>query len=56
MKKWFTVLLLFPLFLNAQVKTAGFTLEGKLEGYPDGTEILLYKYGENTEMISVPSG
>ncbi len=28
----------------------GFTIEGKLEGYPEGTEILLYKNGENTEM------
>lgn len=30
--------------------TKGFTIEGKLDGFPDGTEITLYKNGENTEM------
>jgi peroxiredoxin len=40
---------LFPLSLLAQVTPKGFTLEGKLDGYPEGAEILFYKNGENTE-------
>ena len=50
MKKFFLILLLLPLAVTAQVTPKGFTIEGKLEGFPDGTEILLYKNGENTEM------
>lgn len=50
MKKWLLVFLLLPLFSSAQVKSQGFTLEGKFEGYPDGTEVLMYRNGENTEM------
>lgn len=50
MKNWFFILLLAPLSVFAQVKTQGFTIEGKFEGTPDGTDVLLYKNGENTEM------
>jgi peroxiredoxin len=61
MKKWLLVLALAPLATSAQtttktkstpkvLATKGFTLEGKLEGYTEGIDILLYKNGENTEM------
>lgn len=50
MKQFLLVLALFPLALAAQVKPKGFTIEGKLDGFPDGTEILMYKNGENVEM------
>jgi len=51
MKRFLIILLLLPLAVVAQVTSKGFTIEGKLEGFPDGTEILLYKNGENTEMV-----
>ena len=61
MKKWLLVLALAPLAAMAQTtaktnstpkvtSSKGFTIEGKLEGYTDGIDILLYKNGENTEM------
>jgi peroxiredoxin len=50
MKKLLLVLFLSPLIAIAQVKTQGFTLEGKFEGFADGTDVLLYKNGDNTEM------
>jgi len=50
MKKYLLLLLLCPLFVAAQPKPKGFTIEGKLDGYPEGTAIHLYKNGENTEM------
>ncbi len=56
MKKLSLLLLLCPFIVLAQpspkpkVPATGFTIEGKLDGYPDGTEIHLYKNGENTEM------
>jgi len=58
MKKIALLLLLCPFIAFAQpapkpkVPSKGFTIDGKLEGYPDGTEIHLYKNGENTEMGS----
>ncbi len=50
MKRMLLILLLSPLAIMAQVTPKGFTIEGKLEGFADGTEILLYKNGENVEM------
>jgi peroxiredoxin len=63
MKRLLLILALAPFAVLAQVSskpttkpatpkstTKGFTIEGKLDGYPEGTEILLYKNGENTEM------
>lgn len=47
MKKLTWLLLLCPVLTFAQVK--GFTIEGKLDGYPDGTKISLYKNGMPTE-------
>lgn len=50
MKKWLFAFLLLPLTIAAQPKPQGFTLEGKLDGYPDGTDIVLIKNGDNTEI------
>ncbi len=54
MKKLLLFLVLAPLALMAQ-NPKGFTIEGKLDGYPDGTEVLLYKNGENVEMAKAKS-
>jgi peroxiredoxin len=50
MKKWLFLLLAVPQFAFSQTsKSPGaFTIEGKLDGYPDGVEIQLYKNQENT--------
>lgn len=48
MKKIFFLLLLAPVFAIAQSKN--FKVEGKLDGYPDGTEIRLVKNGENADI------
>jgi hypothetical protein len=37
MKRLLFLLLSFPLLVNAQTGTKGYTIEGKLDGYPDGT-------------------
>ncbi|MEP6700053.1 MAG: TlpA disulfide reductase family protein [Bacteroidota bacterium] len=52
MKKILFLLLLCPVIVFAQLKPKGFIIEGKLDGYPDGTPIHLYKNGENTEMAT----
>lgn len=50
MKKWLFLLLASPLASFSQPDNSpGFTIEGKLEGYPDGTEIKLYRNGDNAE-------
>ncbi len=49
MKRLLLILMLSPLLVIAQTNAKGFTIEGKLDGYPDGTEIKLYKNGENIE-------
>lgn len=50
MKKLLIVLLIAPVMAFSQKTPAGFTINGKLDGYPDGTEIRVFKNGENTEM------
>ena len=50
MKRLFLVSMLFPLAVMAQVTPKGFTIDGKVEGYANGTDVLLYKNGENIEM------
>lgn len=45
------ILFLAPLFVAAQT-TNGFTIEGKLEGFPDGAKIALYKNGTQAEWLS----
>lgn len=47
MKKTLFLLLICPLFAFTQ--TTGFTINGKLDGYTNGTKITLYKNGEPTE-------
>ncbi|MBK9938722.1 MAG: AhpC/TSA family protein [Chitinophagaceae bacterium] len=49
MKRLLFLLLSFPLLVNAQTSTKGYTIEGKIDGYPDGTIVHLYKNGENVE-------
>ncbi|HEV7781882.1 MAG TPA: TlpA disulfide reductase family protein [Chitinophagaceae bacterium] len=68
MKRLLIVLAMAPLAVMAQpnskatvkatppkITSKGFTIEGKLDGYADGTEILMYKNGENTEMAKTKS-
>jgi peroxiredoxin len=50
MKNLLLVLLLSPLFSIAQTKT--FTIEGKLDGYPDNLDINLYQSGAASPMAS----
>ncbi len=52
MKRSILLLFLFPLFSIAQTATRGFTIEGKLDGYADGTKISLYKNGVQTEWVA----
>src|SRR5689334_12800585 len=65
MKRSLLVLALIPLATIAQVSSKtntkpvtktvavskGFTIEGKLDGYTEGTDIVMYKNGENVEMM-----
>lgn len=46
------VLLLAPFLIMAQITGKGFTIEGKLDGYKDGTKITLIRNGQQTEWIS----
>src|SRR5688572_3031814 len=48
MKKLLLVLFFAPLFAIAQAPK-GFTIEGKLDGFPDGTKVSLYRNGVQTE-------
>ncbi len=51
MKRSLFVLLLMPLFMMGQsTKKNGFTINGKLDGFIDGTEIKLFRNGEAVEM------
>lgn len=50
MKKLLIILFACPVMLFAQTTSKGFIINGKLDGYPDGTEIKLIKNGEGTEM------
>lgn len=51
MKKLLLILLTCPLITLAQT-TKGFIIEGKLDGFPDGTDIRLFKNGDNVEMTA----
>lgn len=51
MKKILLLLVLTPFLAAAQTATKGFTIEGKLDGYPDGTLITLYQNGVQTEWV-----
>ena len=50
MKRLFLLILLLPVLALAQKKS--FTINGKLEGYSDGTQVKLYRNGDNKEMMS----
>jgi peroxiredoxin len=52
MKRLLLIVLLSPLAMMAQVSSAGFTIEGKLDGYADGTKISLFQNGNQTEWTS----
>ncbi|MBN8685730.1 MAG: AhpC/TSA family protein [Chitinophagales bacterium] len=52
MKKIVFILLLAPLALLAQPAPKGFSIQGKLAGFPDGTAIRMVKNGENTELAN----
>jgi peroxiredoxin len=52
MKKLLLILLISPLLIFAQGKQTGFVINGKLDGFAEGTKIQLYKNGENVEMTS----
>lgn len=52
MKKLLTLLFLCPLFALAQVAPKPFTIDGKLDGFAEGTDIKLYKNGDNSELAS----
>jgi hypothetical protein len=49
MKKVLFFLFSAPLFVAAQTPANSFTIEGKLDGFADGTKISLYKNGVQTE-------
>lgn len=51
MKKFLLLFVLIPQLLLAQIPH-GFQIEGKLDGYPDGTDVRLIKNGESVEMTS----
>ncbi|HUM98121.1 MAG TPA: TlpA disulfide reductase family protein [Chitinophagaceae bacterium] len=48
MRKLLFILLFSPIFLSAQNSSKGFTINGKLDGFVDGTEVKLIKNGEGT--------
>jgi peroxiredoxin len=59
MKQIFLFLFLLPIVTFSQSKTSaptgiqkGFTIEGKLDGYLDGTKVSLYRNGSQTEWVS----
>jgi peroxiredoxin len=51
-KTLFLVLFFSPLLLLAQIPVKGFTIDGKLDGYADGTKITLIRNGQQTEWVS----
>lgn len=52
MKMMLAFILLCPLIVFTQPKNKGFLIEGKLDGFADGTQIHLYKNGENVELTT----
>lgn len=50
MKQFLILILLFPLMASAQKNS--FSIKGKLEGFTDGTEVKLYRNGDNKELKS----
>lgn len=52
MKRILLLLILAPLFATSQTTSKGFTIEGKLEGYAEGTKISLYQNGAQTPWLT----
>lgn len=52
MKKLLLLLLLAPVMVLAQSGSKGFTIDGKLDGYTDGTKISLYRNGDQVEWMT----
>jgi len=52
MKKILFLLFFVPAFVSAQTGPKGFTIQGKLDGFADGTKIGLYKNGVQTEWVA----
>ncbi|MCX6319726.1 MAG: redoxin domain-containing protein [Bacteroidetes bacterium] len=51
-KALFVFLLLAPLVVLSQTTAKGFTIEGKLDGYADGTKVTLIRNSQQTEWVS----
>ena len=51
MKKMLLVSLLIPFFAFTQTSTKGFIINGKVEGFADGSEVSLYRNGDNKELV-----
>ena len=52
MKKIILLVFLAPLFVYAQKDSKSFTIEGKLDGFEEGTKISLYQNGAQTAWLS----
>ena len=52
MKRLLTLAFLLPLFALAQQSNTSFTIEGKLDGFTDGTKISLYQNGAQTPWLT----
>jgi peroxiredoxin len=42
----------FPVWVMAQTSSSGFTITGKIARFPDGTEIALYRNGDNKKIAT----
>lgn len=52
MKKLFFAVLFSQLIITAFAQNKSFVIEGKLDGYADGTEVKLYRNNDNAELTS----
>lgn len=52
MKKILFLLFMVPVFAQSQTVARSFTIEGKLDGYVDGTRVSLYRNGVQTEWVT----
>jgi peroxiredoxin len=52
MKRLFALAFLLPLFALGQQSNTSFTIEGKLDGFADGTKISLYQNGAQTPWLT----
>ncbi len=52
MKNILFLILFLPVISWSQSSSKSFVIEGKLDGFPDGTSVKLYKNGDNAELAS----